>query len=139
MMNVNEAIHAASSLINIVPLLGGSSSRKDYDEAMALVEHLIEHDPDNPLINMLTVKIDEYENTAPEFAAFNESLANTKGGIAVLKTLMDQHGLNTTDFEDEIGKRSLVSRVLSGERNLTLDAMRRLGARFNLPPHIFMD
>lgn len=139
MMNVNAAIHAANSLIDIVPLLGGSNSRKDYDEALALVEHLIEHDPDNALIDMLTVKIDAYENSAPEFAAFNETLANTRGGIAVLKTLMDQQGLNTTDFENEIGKRSLVSRVLSGERSLTLDAMRRLGARFNLPAHIFMD
>lgn len=138
-MMINEAINAAKSLVSIVPLLGGSASREDYDDAIKLVEYLIEHDPDNPLINMLTIQIDAYESTASEFAEFNERLAETQGGIAVLKTLMDQHNLNQTDFENEIGQRSLVSRILKGERSLTLDAMRKLAARFDVPVSVFVD
>ncbi|CDL86645.1 helix-turn-helix domain-containing protein [Xenorhabdus cabanillasii] len=138
-MMINEAIRAVNSLVSIVPLLGDSSSREDYDEAIKLVEYLVEHDPDSPLVDMLTAKIDAYENGAPEFAEFNERIASTQSGVAVLRTLMDQHGLNQTDFEDEIGKRSLVSRILKGERSLTLEAMRKLSTRFNIPVSVFID
>lgn len=138
-MIFDEAIQAANNLASIVPLLGGSTSRKDYDEAIKLVEYLIEYDPDSPLVDMLTAKIDAYESSAPEFAAFNERIAKTQGGVAVLRTIMDQYGLNQTDFEGEIGKRSLVSRILKGERSLTLEAMRKLSARFSVPMYVFID
>ncbi|WP_205854481.1 helix-turn-helix domain-containing protein [Photorhabdus laumondii] len=133
---INEAIQAANGLVSIVPLLGGSTSRKDYDEAMKLVEYLVEHHPDSPLVDMLTAKIDTYESNAPEF---NEHIASTQSGVAILCTLMDQYGLNQTDFEDEIGKRSLVSRILKGERSLTLEAMRKLSVRFGIPVSVFID
>ncbi|MCC8379072.1 helix-turn-helix domain-containing protein (plasmid) [Xenorhabdus stockiae] len=138
-MMINEVIQAVDNLVSIVPLLGGSTSRKDYEEAIKLVEYLIEHEPDSPLVDMLTDKIDNYENQAPEFAEFNERLANIHGGVAILRVLMDQYGLNQTDFEDEIGKRSLVSRILKGERSLTLDAMRKLSVRFGIPVSVFID
>ncbi|CAE14482.1 type II toxin-antitoxin system HigA family antitoxin [Photorhabdus laumondii] len=133
---INEAIQAANGLVSIVPLLGGSTSRKDYDEAIKLVEYLVEHHPDSPLVDMLTAKIDTYESNAPEF---NERIASTQSGVAILRTLMDQYGLNQTDFEDEIGKRSLVSRILKGERSLTLEAMRKLSVRFGIPVSVFID
>ncbi|WP_426575240.1 helix-turn-helix domain-containing protein (plasmid) [Xenorhabdus stockiae] len=138
-MMINEVIQAVDNLVSIVPLLGGSTSRKDYEEAIKLVEYLIEHEPDSPLVDMLTDKIDNYENQAPEFAEFNERLANIHGGVAILRVLMDQYSLNQTDFEDEIGKRSLVSRILKGERSLTLDAMRKLSVRFGIPVSVFID
>ncbi|WP_207631857.1 helix-turn-helix domain-containing protein [Photorhabdus sp. RW14-46] len=136
---INEAIQAANGLVSIVPLLGGSTSRKDYDEAMKLVEYLVEHHPDSPLVDMLTAKIDTYESNAPEFTEFNERITSTQSGVAILCTLMDQYGLNQTDFEDEIGKRSLVSRILKGERSLMLEAMRKLSVRFGIPVSVFID
>ena len=42
-------------------------------------------------------------------------------------------------FEEEIGKKSLVSRILNGTRSLTLDHMKALARRFNIPPSSFMD
>ncbi|WP_350303924.1 helix-turn-helix domain-containing protein [Photorhabdus viridis] len=138
-MMINEAIQAVNGLVSIVPLLGGSTSRKDYDEAMKLVEYLVEHNPDSPLVDMLTAKIDTYESSAPEFTKFNERIASTQSGIAILRTLMDQYGLNQTDFEDEIGTRSLVSRILKGKRSLTLEAMRKLSVRFGVPVSVFID
>ncbi|HCM62491.1 MAG TPA: transcriptional regulator [Morganella sp. (in: Bacteria)] len=137
-MIIIDAIQAANNLINIVPLLGGSHSRKDYEDAVKLVEHLIEHDPDNSLLDMLCTKIDEYEDNAPEFRHFNDKLHESDSSVAVLRTLMDQYNLNTTDFPDEIGSRSFVSRILKGDRVLSLDHMRKLAARFNLPVTIFI-
>ncbi len=114
-------------------------ARKEYDEAVKLVEFLVEHEPDSPLVDMLAAKIDAYEDTAPEFAAFNERTSKGSTGVAVLRTLMEQQGLKQTDFAEEIGQRSLVSRILKGERTLTLDHMRKLAARFGLPVSVFVD
>ena len=42
-MMYTDAIQAANSLVSIVPLLGGNASRKDYEDALTLVEYLVEH------------------------------------------------------------------------------------------------
>ena len=49
---ISDANKAVNDLASIVPLLGGSSSRKDYEEARKLVEYLLEHDPDSPLVDL---------------------------------------------------------------------------------------
>ncbi len=45
-MIFSEAIKAANNLASIVPLLGGSTSREDYEEAVRLAEYLLENEPD---------------------------------------------------------------------------------------------
>lgn len=134
-----DAIRAASNLADIIPFLGGSTSRSDYDDAMRMVEYLLEHEPDSPLVDMLTAKIEKYEDDAPELAEFNERIASLPAGVALLRVLMDQHNLTQSDFENEIGKKSLVSRILSGDRSLTLDHMRALAKRFDIPVSSFVD
>ncbi|EDW8121924.1 transcriptional regulator [Salmonella enterica subsp. enterica serovar Sundsvall] len=134
-----EAISIANSLVNAVPLLGGSTSRKDYKDALNLVGYLIEHEPDSPLIDMLTAKIDRYEDEAPELAEFNANIASTPGGVAMLRVLMEQYHLAQGAFENEIGKRSLVCRILNGQRRLALDHARVLARRFDLPVSEFID
>lgn len=94
---------------------------------------MIEHDPDSPLVEMLTTKIDKYENESPEFAELNARVDSIQSGVALLRTLMDQYQLIQSDFENEIGKKSLVSRILNGQRTLTLDHMRALAKRFGVP------
>jgi HTH-type transcriptional regulator/antitoxin HigA len=137
-MNYAAAIKAAHALTNELPFLGSSPSRQDYEDALALVEYLIEHDPDSPLVEMLTAKIDKYENESAEFAEFNARVASIPSGVALLRTLMDQYQLTQSDFENEIGKKSLVSRVLNGQRTLTLEHMRALARRFDLPVSAFV-
>lgn len=137
-MNYADAINAANALTNVLPFLGASPSRKDYEEALALVEYLTEHQPDSPLVDMLTARIDKYENTSPEFAEFNARVAAIPSGVALLRTLMDQYHLTQSDLENEIGKKSLVSRILNGQRTLTLDHMRALAKRFGLPVSAFV-
>ena len=56
-MMYTDAIQAANSLVSIVPLLGGNASRKDYEDALTLVEYLVEHEPDHPLVDMLVAKL----------------------------------------------------------------------------------
>ena len=59
-------------------------------------------------------------------------------GIATLKVIMDQYHLGTDDFHDEIGKKSYVSQILNGKRNLTLSHIRGLSRRFNIPASLFV-
>lgn len=138
-MSYAEAIEAANSLVKIVPILGSSPERKDYEDALLLVEYLIEYEPDSPLVEMLSARIDRYERTAPEFAAFNARIAASPAGVALLRTLMDQYQLTQSDFENEIGKKSLVSRILKGDRTLTLKHMQALAKRFDLPVSAFIE
>ena len=59
-------------------------------------------------------------------------------GIAVIRTLMDQYGLTLSDLP-EIGSKSMVSRVLNGQRKLTLEHAKKLAARFGISPALFID
>ncbi|WP_318371884.1 helix-turn-helix domain-containing protein [Enterobacter sp.] len=136
-MMMNDVINQANSLASITPLLGGNTTEKDYREALQLVEHLLETDEDNVLVDILSRKIEEYEDNAPQFAQFNERIASLPGGVAVLRVLIDQHGLTLSDFENEIGKKSMVSLILNGKRSLTLEHVRKLSARFGISPALF--
>lgn len=136
---INEAIQASNNLIKAVPLLGGSRSKSDYEQALELVGYLIEHHPAHPLIDMLADKVAKYEENAPEFAAFNARINALPRGVALLRVLMDQHGLNQSSFANEIGQRSYVNRILKGERKLTDKHKAALAKRFNLPFESFRE
>lgn len=133
-----KTLSTLNTLIKTIPLFGGCASENEYEEALELSEYLFDTDPHSPILTMLITKIEEYENNLPELAEFNARIANTPSGVAMLRLLMDQHGLNQSDFENEIGKKSSVSRILSGERSLTIEAIKRLSERFGLPVQLFI-
>lgn len=120
------------------PFLGGSDSEDDYREALELVEYLIEEDDTNPLIDFLTSRIAEYENNNEKFAEFDKAVAAMPVGVALLRTLIDQHNLTYADLKNEIGSKSLVSQILSGQRSLTISHIKALSARFGVKPEWFL-
>ncbi|MND67123.1 Antitoxin HigA [compost metagenome] len=136
--NTARAIEATKQLIDAVPFLGGSSSESDYREALALVDYLIEKDDENPLIDFLASKIADYENSSDRFAEFNKSVAEMPVGVALLRTLIDQYKLSYADLKEEIGSKSLVSQILSGQRSLTITHIKALSARFGVRPEWFL-
>lgn len=133
----SEAIRLSNQLAEALPLLAGSGQQRDYEDALELVEYLIEHEPDNPLVDLLCARIADYEDNDPGLAIFNARQREIESGSAVLRVLIEQHNLRLSDFENEIGKKSLVSRILSGERQLTVAHIRALCARFGLSPSLF--
>jgi Predicted transcription regulator containing HTH domain len=111
---------------------------EDYDNALALMEELLEdYDEHRTLIGILANAIEEWENVAPEFAEFNQRVAQLDDGVAVLRTLIDQYQLKAEDLKEEIGSKSLVSMILNGTRNLTREHIQALSLRFKLNPAIF--
>ncbi|EOI5729396.1 type II toxin-antitoxin system HigA family antitoxin [Cronobacter malonaticus] len=136
--DTTKAIEATKQLVAAVPLLGGSSSEKDYRDALALVDYLIDHDDENPLIDFLAAKIADYEDNSERFAEFNKEVAEMPVGVALLRTLIDQHKLSYADLKEEIGSKSLVSQILSGQRSLTISHIKALSARFGVKPQWFL-
>ncbi|ETO41174.1 type II toxin-antitoxin system HigA family antitoxin [Morganella sp. EGD-HP17] len=133
-----KAIKAAKDLVAAVPFLGGNSSEKDYRDALDLIDYLIEYDDESPLIDFLAGKITDYEDTCEDFAEFNHAVAKTSVGVALLRTLIDQYKLSYSDLKNEIGSKSLVSQILSGQRALTISHIKALSARFGIRPEWFL-
>ncbi len=113
-----------------------------YEEALELIQSLLEevqdspHDPLNGVIELLGLAIESYENKDPELASFEQRSMDQPPDVAMLRILMDQHGLCTADLP-EVGSKSMVSRVLSGERHLTKSHIKALCARFRISPSLF--
>jgi len=63
--------------------------------------------------------------------------ADLADDVATLKFFMVNHNLNTSDFDKEIGKKSFVSMILNGKRNLTKDHIQKLSQRFCVSPALF--
>jgi len=113
-----------------------------YMEALELIEELLEEaedspdDPLNAVIEMLGHAIDAYEKADEELAAFEKQAMGQPADLAMLRLLMDQHGLGTADLP-EIGSKSMVSRVLSGKRTLSKKHIQALAERFGIDPGLF--
>ncbi|MDW8845384.1 helix-turn-helix domain-containing protein [Erwinia sp. MMLR14_017] len=136
--DTTKAIEATKQLIAAVPLLGGSTAEKDYRDALELVDYLIDNDDENPLIDFLAAKIADYEDNSERFAEFNKQVAEMPVGVALLRTLIDQHKLSYSDLKGEIGSKSLVSQILSGQRSLTISHIKALSDRFGVKPQWFL-
>ena len=113
-----------------------------YEDALNMVEHLMEsigednERPENLLIFLLEQAIKEFEDKDDSLMTFERESIDISSDISVLRTLLDQYKLTLSDLP-EIGHKSLVSKILSGDRSLTKTHIKKLSQRFNLDPSIF--
>lgn len=113
-----------------------------YREARALIESLLQEaagspaDPINAVIEMLARSIESYENRHADLVEFETRAMGQPADLAMLRLLMAQHQLGTADLP-EIGSKSMVSRVLNGERGLNKNHIKALAARFGVNPGLF--
>ena len=138
MIAIADILQAGEKLTAVAPFLAGIQNEEQYAQALELVDHLLLNDPENPLLDLVCAKITAWEESAPEFAEFNAMVQAMPGGVAVIRTLMDQYGLTLSDLP-EIGSKSMVSRVLNGKRKLTLEHAKKLAVRFGISPALFID
>ena len=114
------------------------ASEHEYGSAIALMEELIEdYDYNLPLIEILSRSIERWEDQSKSFSAFNKRIREMDSGVSVLKLLMQQHDLGVADLP-EIGSKSLVSKILNHQRQLTLNHIRALSLRFGVSPELFV-
>ena len=137
-MNFTNVKAKAVDLFAEASFVGHIDDEHEYEIALALMEDLIdEYDKYLPLIEVLSLSIEKWENESDEFSEFNSRLENLNDGVAVLKVLMDQHELKFEDLKDNIGSKSLVSMILNGSRNLTREHIQSLSDRFKIAPSVF--
>jgi HTH-type transcriptional regulator/antitoxin HigA len=119
-------------------------NEEDYLVTLNTLEHILESasdtrdDPLNPLIDMLSHAIEEYEYKDKELMDFVSESNKLPADIALLRTLMSQHKLTGSELP-EIGGKTMVSKVLKGERELNRSAIEKLSARFELRPSMFFN
>jgi len=128
----------ARDLFSAAAFISHINNDADYEQALALMDELIEdYDANEPLIAILSASIEQWENTAGEFAEFNARIASMDAGITTLKLLMEQHSLGVADLP-EIGSKSLVSKILNNKgRALTKAHIAALSRRFGVSPALF--
>jgi len=122
-----------------VPFVAHIETQNDYERALELMDQLVDdYEANKPLIEILAVSIERWEDQATEFSDFNAAVAETDRGIAVLKTLMAQHGLGVADVP-ELGSKGNLSKILNGAegKKLTRKHMEALGKRFGVSPALF--
>lgn len=112
----------------------------EYQKALALMDELTDGQALTPvessLLDILCDTVELYESRAPQLSAFNARV----GGLSevdLIKALMLQNKLTGADLP-EIGDKSVVSRILNGERKLTVEMVARLAARFHIDPGAFI-
>jgi HTH-type transcriptional regulator/antitoxin HigA len=139
---LTEVREACRRFADVAAPLCHITDAEHYELALELVESLFEEaedspvDPLNAVISMLSEAIAEYENRDQEMLAFENEASTGPADLAMLRLLMDQHGLDMADLP-EIGSKSMVSRVLSGERSLSKKHIQGLSKRFGINPGLF--
>lgn len=113
-----------------------------YEDALNMIEHLMESvgddrdKPENLLISLLAKAINDYESSDQNISEFVNNAMEGRNDIAILRLIIDQHQLTLSDLP-EIGHKSLISKILSGERKLTRSHIDKLSKRFHLDPGLF--
>ena len=127
----------ARALFDEASFISHINNDAEYQQALILMDELIDdYDNQKALIEVLSVSIEQWESTAPEFAQFNKRIAKLDSDLTLLKVLMEQYGLGVADLP-EVGSKSLISRILSGERSLTKKHIHTLSQRFGISPALF--
>jgi HTH-type transcriptional regulator / antitoxin HigA len=110
-------------------------STERYEQALAIMEHLLleaEDSPQNPyhrLMVLLGESIQRYEQTHFSMAASSP--------VEVIRFLMTEHDLTQSDLP-EIGNQAKISEILSGKRSLNIRQIKAISERFNIPASVLI-
>lgn len=103
-------------------------TRKDYIEAMALFEEVFlakEGTKESDLADILSLIIKEYED--------KHFVIDATDPIEAIKYRMEQQNLSKKDIGEILGYKSRVSDIFSGRRKLTLEMVKNLHEKLNIP------
>ena len=109
--------------------------KAEYENALEILDGMAGHDlnPDqDDYFEALSLFVEAYESAhLPGLPA--------KKGLSLLKHLLEENEMSAADLSRLLGAdRSLGVRILNGERNLTVEHIKKLKARFHLPAETFL-
>lgn len=104
-------------------------TEKDYQEALNRLEEIFDApigSPESDEADVLSVLIDDYEKAYHPIGAPDP--------IEAIKIRMEELQIRQVDLIPEIGGKSRVSEILNRKRKLTVDMIRNLSEKLELPP-----
>ena len=107
----------------------------EYQQALATLEALLEvvgDDEAHPLAEVLDYLADRVKFYEDARCAIPEAEPR-----AVLRFLMEQHGLKQSDLAD-CAPQSRISEILNGQRAVSKALAKRLATRFRVPVEVFL-
>ena len=105
----------------------------DYQQALQRLETIFDAEPgstDGDELEVLSFLIDTYEKEHFPIEAPDP--------IEALKFRMEQLGIKQKDLAEVLGFKSRVSEILSKKRKLTLDMIRNLHKKLNIPTNVLI-
>jgi HTH-type transcriptional regulator/antitoxin HigA len=108
-------------------------TEEEYFQALALLEEIFQAEPGTPegdeaeLLSLVIRKYDEANFPLPE-----------TDPIEAIEFMMEQQDIKAKDLVGVIGDKTLVSKVLNRKRKLTIDMIRRLNKKLNIPLDILL-
>lgn len=115
--------------MNLKPI----KTKKDYQQALVRLELIFDSKKgtkEGDELEILGILIDRYENEH-----FPIDLPDP---IEAIKFRMEQLGYTQTDLAKVVGLKSRASEILSGKRKLSLDMIRQLHDKLNIPTDVLI-
>ena len=106
---------------------------KDYNQALERLEIIFDAkkgSPEGDELQVLGILVDQYENEH-----FPIGLPDP---IEAIKFRMEQMGYNQTDLANIVGLKSRASEILNKKRKLSLEMIRQLHDRLNIPTDVLI-
>ena len=106
---------------------------KDYNQALERLETIFDAkkgSPEGDELEVLGILVDQYENQH-----FPIGLPDP---IEAIKFRMEQMGYNQTDLANIVGLKSRASEILNKKRKLSLEMIRQLHDRLNIPTDVLI-
>ncbi|MGQ1890923.1 helix-turn-helix domain-containing protein [Thermophagus sp. OGC60D27] len=114
-------------------LLKPIKTESDYIAALKRLEDLFDAKPGTPEsdeLEILGLLVDEYEKKHYPIEAPDP--------VEAIKIRMEEMHLRQVDLVPEIGGKSRVSEILNRKRRLTVEMIRKLSTRLNLPADLLV-
>ncbi|PZR37807.1 MAG: transcriptional regulator [Azospira oryzae] len=108
-------------------------TKKDYQQALARLEVIFDAkkgSPEGDELEIMGILIDQYENEH-----FPIDLPDP---IEAIKFRMEQLGYTQADLAKVVGLKSRASEILNKKRKLSLDMIRQLHEKLNIPTDVLI-
>ena len=115
--------------MNIKPI----KTEKDYDEALQRLDVLFDSPagyPESDEADILALLVEDYEKVHYQI--------DVPDPVEAIKIRMEQMNLKQSDLVNEFGSKSRVSEVLNRKRKLSVEMIRRLSVKLNLPVKVLI-
>ncbi len=132
---ISELEKVAPIWPQVSTVLSVPHDEESYNHLVSVLDSLIDEVGENEnhqlasLLEVVGNLIETYENSQNAIAASEP--------IAVLRELMNEHGLTQKDLSD-VGSQGVVSEILNGKRELNVRQIRSLADRFKVSPAVFI-